>query len=89
MKHAGDNMAGLWMGNVDSSVSDDEIREFLIRYGFPEFDAIEHIAGDGSRPAVLLTFNDAPAQALRNLQPRIQDLFWNNRKIHVQVMDQR
>jgi hypothetical protein len=89
MKHAGDIMAGLWMGNVDSSVSDDEIREFLGRYGFPEFDAIEHITGNGSRPAVLLTFNDAPAQALRNLQPRIQDLFWNNRKIHVQVMDQR
>jgi hypothetical protein len=82
-------MAGLWMGNVDSSVSDDEIRELLAWYGFPEFDAIEHIAGDGSRPAVLLTFNDAPAQALRTLQPRIQDLFWKNRKLHVQVMDQR
>jgi hypothetical protein len=76
------------MGNVDSSVSDEEIREFLLRYGFPEFDEIQHIAGDGSHPAVLLTFNDAPAQALRNLQPRIQDLFWHNRKIHVLVMDQ-
>jgi hypothetical protein len=82
-------MAGLWMGNVDSSVSDDEIREFLARYGFPEFDAIQHIPGNGSRPAVLLTFNDAPAQALRSLETRIQDVFWNNRKIHVQVMDQR
>jgi hypothetical protein len=82
-------MAGLWMGNVDSSVSDDDIRELLSRYGFPECDAIEHIAGNGSRPAVLLTFNDAPAQALRTLQPRIQDLFWKNRKLHVQVMDQR
>jgi hypothetical protein len=82
-------MAGLWMGNVDSSVSDDEIKQFLVRYGFPEFDAIQHIEGNGTRPAVLVTFNDAPAQALRNLQPRIQDLFWNNRKIHVQVMDQR
>jgi hypothetical protein len=74
---------------VDSSVSDDEIKQFLVRYGFPEFDAIQHIEGNGTRPAVLVTFNDAPAQALRNLQPRIQDLFWNNRKIHVQVMDQR
>jgi hypothetical protein len=82
-------MAGLWVGNVDSSVSDGEIREFLLRYGFPEFDAIQHIPGNGSRPAVLLTFNDAPAQALRSLQPRIQDLFWKNRKLQVQVMDQR
>jgi hypothetical protein len=84
-----DIMAGLWVGNVDSSATDDEIRQFLVRYGFPEFDAIQHIAGDGSRPAVLLTFNDAPAQALRNLQPRIQDLFWKNRKLHVQVVEQR
>jgi hypothetical protein len=80
-------MASLLVGNVDSSVSDDEIKELLLRYGFPEFDAIQHIAGDGSRPAVLLTFKDAPAQALRNLQPRIQDLFWKNRKLHVQVME--
>jgi RNA recognition motif-containing protein len=82
-------MAGLWVGNVDTSATDDEIREFLVRYGFPEYDAIEHIAGDGSRPAVLITFNDAPPQALRNLGDRIQDMFWKNRKIHVQVMDQR
>jgi hypothetical protein len=82
-------MAGLWVGNVDSSVSDAEIRELLLRYGFPEFDAIQHIPGNSSRPAVLLTFNDAPAQALRTLQPRIQDLFWKNRKLQVQVMDQR
>jgi hypothetical protein len=80
-------MASLLVGNVDSSVSDDEIKELLLRYGFPEFDAIQHISGDGSRPAVLLTFKDAPAQALRNLQPRIQDLFWKNRKLHVQVME--
>jgi hypothetical protein len=82
-------MAGLWVGNVDSSATDDEIKEFLVRYGFPPFDAIQHVAGDGSRPAVILTFNDAPPQALRNLEGRIQDMFWKNRKIHVHVVDQR
>jgi RNA recognition motif-containing protein len=79
-------MAQLWIGNVDTSATDDEIRDMLVRYGFPSYDAIQHIAGNGSRPAVMLTFNDAPPQALRTLGTRIQDLYWKNRKINVQVM---
>jgi hypothetical protein len=82
-------MASLLIGNVDSSASDDEIRDLLARYGFPPFDAIEHMPGDGSRPAVLLRYGGAPAEALRSLQPRLQDLFWKNRKIQVSVLDQR
>jgi hypothetical protein len=45
--------------------------------------------GDGSRPAVRLTFRDAPAEALHNLLPRVQDMFWKNRKIHVHVVTER
>jgi hypothetical protein len=45
--------------------------------------------GDGSRPAVLLTFKDVPPETLRSLQPRIQNMFWMNRKISVQVMTGR
>jgi hypothetical protein len=82
-------MASLMIGNVDSSASDEEIRELLARYGFPACDSIEHIPGDGSRPAVLLRYGGAPAEALRTLQPRLQDLFWKNRKIQVSVIDQR
>jgi hypothetical protein len=80
-------MASLLVGNVDTEASDDEIKELLVRYGFPEYDTIEHIPGDGSRPAVLLTFADATSESLRTLQPRIQDLFWHNRKIQVQIME--
>jgi len=82
-------MTDLLLGNVDSSASDDEIKAFLIKYGFPPFDAIEHLPGDTSRPSVRLTFNDAAPETLRSLQARIQDMFWKNRKIHVSVMDQR
>ena len=80
-------MAGLWMANVDSSATDDEIKDFLVRYGFPPYDGIQHVPGDGSRPAVLLTFRDAPPQALRTLGSRIQDMFWKSRKIQVHVLD--
>ena len=82
-------MAELLLGNVDSGVSDDEIKAFLVKYGFPAFDAIEHMPGDGSRPAVLLTFKDLPPETLRSLQPRIQNMFWMNRKISAQVMTER
>jgi hypothetical protein len=75
------------VGNVDAAATDDEIKQLLVKYGFPPFDAIEHIPGDGSRPAVLLTFADATSDSLRLLQPRVQDLFWHDRKIHVQVME--
>lgn len=80
-------MPALWMGNVDASATDEEIKDFLVRYGFPPYDAIEHVPGDGSRPAVMVTFNDAPAQALRTLGTRIQDMYWKSRKINVRVMD--
>ena len=82
-------MADLLLGNVASDTADAEIRDFLVKYGFPEFDAIEHLPGDGSRPAVLLTVKDTAPETLLKLRDRIQNLFWRNRKISVQVMTER
>lgn len=79
-------MAKLLLDNVDSEASDEEIKEFLMRYGFPPFDEIEHVPGDRAHPAVLLTFNEAPPEALRTLQPRIQNVFWKNHRINAMVM---
>ncbi len=82
-------MADLLIGNIEDGTSDDEIREFLVKYGFPVFDRIRQMPGDGSRPAVLLTFNDTEPAALRLLQPRIHHMFWKNRTINVIVMQER
>lgn len=82
-------MADLLLGNVENGTSDEEIKAFLVKYGFPPFDEIEHMPGDGSRPAVLLTFKDAAVETLRDLQPRIQNMFWKNRRINAMVMDER
>lgn len=82
-------MAGLWIENIDASVTDDDIRDLLARHGFPPWDAIEHMPGDGSRPAVLLRYDGAPAEALRILRPKLHELFWKNRKINVSVLDLR
>lgn len=82
-------MADLWIGNVEADTSDDEIKNFLVKYGFPPFDQIERHPGTGARPAVVLTFDDIPPDALRNLQSRIHNMFWKNRAIVVQVMPER
>ena len=79
-------MTDLLLANLDSETSDEEIMSFLVKYGFPPFDDIEHLPGDGSRPSVLLTFKEAEPETLRSLQPRIQNMFWKNRKLSVQVM---
>ena len=44
-------MSLLLPGNIDSGTTDDEIKAFLVKYGFPPFDEIEHVSGDGARPA--------------------------------------
>ena len=82
-------MGRLMLANLEPGTTDDEIRDFLVKYGFPPFDDIEHMPGDGSRPAVLLKFKDAPPEALSSLVPRVQDMFWKNRKIHVHVVNER
>ena len=82
-------MADLLLGNVEGGTSDEEIKDFLVKYGFPPYDGIQHLPGDGTRPSVLLTFNEAAPEALRSLLPRIQDMFWKSRKVHVEVMAER
>jgi hypothetical protein len=79
-------MSQLMLGNIEPGTSDDEIQEFLKRYGFPPYDEIVHVPGEGSRPAVKLTFNSLDPEALRNLQPRIHDLFWKNRRVTASVL---
>jgi len=79
-------MASLLLGNVKAGASDDEIRDFLVRYGFPPFDAIQHEPGDGSRPSVLLTFAAMDPVALGKLQQRIHDMYWNERRVSAHVM---
>jgi RNA recognition motif-containing protein len=79
-------MADLWIGNVDENTSDDEIRAFLIKYGFPSFDEIQRHQGTGTRPAVVLTFHDTTPDGLRGLQSRIHNMFWKGRSLVVQVV---
>jgi hypothetical protein len=82
-------MAELLIGNVEESVTDEELGQFLIRYGFPQFSEIRRVPGAGSRPAALVIFNDVTAEGLRTLQSRIHNLFWKNRTITALLLPTR
>ena len=77
--------AHLWMANVEAKVTDQEIQQFISKYGFPPVSRFLRVEGSGSQPGVLLTFL-VHAEALRKLQPRIQHMYWRNRTINVQVL---
>lgn len=83
------SMSVLMLVNIDTSTTDEEIQEFIGRYGFPAFDEIERVPGDGTRPAVSLHFNSVDGAALRLLQPRINHLFWKQRKVDAMVLTER
>ncbi|MEJ5988497.1 RNA-binding protein [Ramlibacter sp. PS3R-8] len=82
-------MARLLLGNLAPGTTDEEIRDFLVKYGFPPFDSIEHEPGDGSRPAVVLSFSGLDATSMFNLQERVHDMFWKSRKLTARIMQDR
>ena len=61
-------------------------REGVVAIGNRE---IVHEPGDGSNPAVLLTFKTIDATTMFNLQKRIHDLFWKNRKLTARILQDR
>ena len=79
-------MARLWIGNIAPGTADEEVKALLVKYGFPPFDGIEQVAGNGTRPAVMLTFEGANAEALEQLSVRVHNLYWKERKLSVMVM---
>ncbi|MFZ4287575.1 RNA-binding protein [Variovorax sp. HJSM1_2] len=82
-------MSRLLLGNIAPGTTDDEVRGLLEKYGFPLPDQIEHAEGDGSRPAMLLIYEDVDATTLTKLQQRIHNLYWKRRKLNAMLMSDR
>ncbi|WP_267225437.1 hypothetical protein [Dyella silvae] len=81
-------MLRLLLGNIEPGTSDEEIGEFLAKYGFPAWEAIEHVPGDGSRPAVMLSFGGISSNALEKLSERIHHMFWKGRELNAMIIGQ-
>jgi hypothetical protein len=78
-------MARLWIANLPEA-GDDEIDEFLQKYGFPSFDAITRVPGDGTRPAAIIDYPDLTDDMLGRLAPRVNDMAWRERKLFANAM---
>ncbi|MCU0938519.1 MAG: RNA-binding protein [Burkholderiaceae bacterium] len=78
-------MAKLWIANLPEA-GDDEIDEFLQKYGFPSFDAITRVPGDGTRPAAIIDYPDLTDDMLGRLAPRVNDMAWRERKLFANAM---
>jgi len=75
----------LWIGNIAPQVTDDDLKAFVTKYGCPSPTRIERVPGDGSRPAAVLFFDQAPDKAVYDAQLRLHDMFWNGRRLFVQT----
>jgi RNA recognition motif-containing protein len=75
----------LWIGNIAPGTSDDELRDFVSRYGISTVASIEHIPGDGSRPAVVLEV-DATPDTLMKVTQRLDGVQWKGRSLNVQAI---
>ena len=79
-------MARLWIANLPPEAGDDEIDEFLQKYGFPSFDTITRVPGESSRPAAVASYPDLNEDMLGRLTPRVNDITWRESRLFVNVL---
>jgi hypothetical protein len=75
----------LWIGNIAPGTTDEELREFVAKYGIATVETIEHVPGDGSRPAAVLDVAATP-EALMKVTQRINGMYWKGRTLNVQAI---
>ena len=78
----------LWIGNIAPGTNDEELRAFLAKYGIDAVASIEHVEGDGSRPAAVLDVAAAP-DALMKVTQRLNGMYWKGRTLVVQTTTAR
>ena len=78
----------LWIGNIAPEVTDEELANFVVKYGCPRPARIERVLGDGSRPAAVLAF-EGDGSVISKAQLRLNGMYWNGRQLLVQTILQR
>ena len=74
----------LWIGNIAPGTNDEELREFVGRYGIETVASIQHV-DDGSRPAAILEVAATPDQ-LRQVSQRLNGMYWKGNSLLVQPL---
>ncbi|HET7403375.1 MAG TPA: RNA-binding protein [Usitatibacter sp.] len=75
----------LWVGNIAPQTSDEELRALLDKYGVPAVISIQHIPGDGTRPAAVFEVAATP-EAINRVTQRLNGMYWKGRSLTVQAM---
>lgn len=72
----------LWIGNIAPGTSDDELKALVKKYAH-ELDCtdVKRVEGDGSRPAAVLQFADAPLGAVEQVSMRLNGMYWKEREL--------
>jgi hypothetical protein len=75
----------LWIGNLAPDTTDDELRAFVGKYA-PDLEiaGIQRVDGDGSRPAVSISFVDTPYGSVEKISLRLHGMYWKGRELFVQ-----
>jgi len=76
----------LWIGNIAPDTTDEELKAFLVKYGAPAFTSIQHVPGDGSRPAAIVTFEGVSTEELAKIVLRLNGMYWKERSLIVQTL---
>jgi RNA recognition motif-containing protein len=80
-------LSRLWLSNVPTEVSDDEIRDLAKKYA-PDLDCvlIQREAGAGTRPVAFMTFQGGELGAVEKLAQRLNGMFWKERTLGATTM---
>ena len=78
----------LWIGNIAPGTTDAELGELIEKYCATQVVSVEHVPGDGSRPAAFVEIAAAPALAQRIVQ-RLNGVHWKGRSLTVQATTSR
>jgi hypothetical protein len=75
-------MIKLWLANVATEATDDDIKALLTTYA-PELNAtaVQREEGDGSRPVAFVAVPGATRDALDKACARLNGMFWKGRKL--------
>jgi hypothetical protein len=72
----------LWIGNVASDTTDDEVVELAKKYSGLDGKVVQRVDGDGTRPVRVLEFAGAPLGEVDKLALRLAGMYWKERQLH-------
>lgn len=75
----------VWVGNIAPGTSDEELGALCAKYGAASVVSVQHVEGDGSRPAAILEVAAAP-DVVSKLTQRLNGMYWKGRSLTVQAM---